>query len=165
MEGNNNNNNNNNVGENIVVVGNEKDLNNISYEKYNRSVKSEVMSPKPSPNKKIQMIINKNDKRAITDMYDVLDSSEFSFALRFKKVRTGDIETDRNMIKAQIDTHKKSDLMLQIGVDGFQDSLIINPKDLPRYQLKDDETEVLGDFSSDDSSLTLSLNGDEENTL
>ena len=73
MEENNNNNDN-----------NDKNLNNLSYEKYNRSVKREVMSPKPSPNKKIQIIINKNDKKAISNMYDVLDFSEFSFALRLK---------------------------------------------------------------------------------
>ena len=121
-------------------------LGNISYEKYNRNTER----GERSPNKKIQVVINKNNVESLQNMYEVLDSSDFGFSLRCKRIHSGGEDSVRNKIKVQIDTHKNSNVILQVGVDGLQDSLIINPKAVP-YQYRDDETIVVGDFTSESS--------------
>ena len=75
-----------------------------------------------------------------------MDSSEFGYAVRCKRVRS-DNSSEQNKIKLQISIHKKSDVTLNLGVDGLEDSLMINPKYQP-YEIPDDETVVYGDYSS-----------------
>ena len=139
---------------------------NFSYEKYNRNTER----GERSPNKKIQVIIDKNNKQAIQDMQDVLESSpNFGYCLRLKRVRNsvneaGTDKKDNKKLKVQISTHKKSNVVLQTGVDGLEDKLIINPKDTVPYTYRDDETIVCGDFSSSDDEDEWS-SSDKENVV
>jgi len=128
----NNNNNNNNKNNNLL-------LQNMSHEKFDRI---------QSPNKKIQIILGKDDEKALNEVQKVIDSSEFGYTVRCKKARLND-SSEQNKIRLQIITHKKSDVILQVGVDGLEDSLMINPKHEP-YIYGDDETVVYGDYSSSD---------------
>ena len=136
---------------NNPIMGNNNNFipdGNVSYEKYNRDNERRERSP----NKKIQVVIDKNNKQAIQNMYEVLESSPtFGYCLRLKRVSSSSDERvgEKKKLKVQISTHKKSNVVLQTGVDGFEDTLIINSKAEP-YTYKDDETLVCGDFSSSD---------------
>jgi hypothetical protein len=138
--------------QNIVENNNNNSLpnnNNVSYEKYNRNTEKGANSP----NKKIQVIIDKNNKQALEEIYEVLESSPtFGYCLRLKRVPctlSDEGAQKKKKLKVQIDTHKKSNVVLQTGIDGIADTLTVDPNAIP-YTYGDDETIILGDFSSSD---------------